>query len=242
MQNSSPLSGIGKVDFFAVLPAGFYIFLVIYLVFLNDGNSEPTNIWEQIKSLAKDMKENPILVLFILFASYLLGSIIRTIPVDWADSIVPPYKSKFPYLDKLEETYSFLEKNAEMVLINPKIMPQFHKDKEKMRLFLNYCKCPLCMYAPQSFVYYETFEARSRLFVGIFWAGILGVIGFLIMLIRVWNFTFIPAWHLFFMSTALVIPFGLSIKRVRRQEVNTLWSSYIAYLQKNEQIKNTPDE
>jgi hypothetical protein len=233
--NNSTLSRIGNVEFFAVLPAGFYVFLVGYLVLSIDNvNIASTQtIWMMLEPLTKQMHQNPILLLFIIFCSYLLGSIIRTIPVSWAEGLTPPFTIKFPHSERLMKLLEVLNANADATLHDIKKVPKI-SGKVTMPVF-HYWKDALCVYSPHTFAYYERFEARTRFFVGMFWAGAIGLLGSIIMFVRIQNLLFEPAWYLFIMSTILIFSFGLSIHRVRRQETYVLFWCYVAFLQTVEQ-------
>ena len=71
------LGQFSRSDFFAVLPPGFYVFVVAYscaaLEFIE--SSKERTILKVIELLANHIQQQPIFFIFILFACYMLGSI-----------------------------------------------------------------------------------------------------------------------------------------------------------------------
>ena len=89
-----------KNDFFSVLPPGFYIFIIFYFswgFYHNPGTSQQS-LFALINTLATEINSlfSPLLLL-IIFASYIFGSISRALPVSWIEQTFPLFRKKFPY-------------------------------------------------------------------------------------------------------------------------------------------------
>ena len=119
------LNKFSKGEFFSVLPPGFYIFIVVYssvMTNLGDSTKDKT-LWDIFELLAKQVHQQPIFIIFILFACYMLGSIFRALPVWWAERSIPPFHSKFPYSDILKEVIDTLNSNTDATKHRKSIMP-----------------------------------------------------------------------------------------------------------------------
>lgn len=121
---------IEKIDFFAVLPAGVYTFVILFVnykallepnVFLNK------SIWFPILSLAKGVGTKPVLLALILFVCYLLGSSLRALPVNLVESFIPPFRVKFPYSDNLKKVLETLAMSPSMTGFDPQKPPIIKK-------------------------------------------------------------------------------------------------------------------
>ena len=80
------------------------------------------------------------------------------------------------------------------------------------------------MNSPEGFRLYQSFEARSRFFAGMFWAGLFGIAGWVWLVI--YSEMARDRWHLLIPSVILVIVFGSQFRRVRAQESLVLFSVY----------------
>jgi len=215
-----------KSEFLSVLPPGFYIFMVIYSCYIVDFSVDPSqqSLFTIIALLADQINLQLTLLLFILFASYLLGSICRALPVRWAEHTIPFFHCHFPYPDKLNKVLNTLQKCGLQRIIDLSHGVPMH--------MFNYWKDFVCLVTPDGFEFYQTFETRSRLFAGIIWAAWSGIIGGLYLIIRTWNFPHGVGFPLFCLSFILFITFGANFRRVRAQEAKALLMIYLAYFQK----------
>jgi len=216
------LGQFSKSDFFSVLPAGFYIFIVIYSCLTLDfvGTTSPASLFDIFDSLATLMYQQPAYIIFILFASYMLGSIFRALPVRWAEKTIPPFSADFPYPNLLREVLDTLNNNIEATKHTESKLPHW-KGNLPMHVF-NYWKDALCVNSIEGFEYYQTFETRVRFFCGIIWASWFGIIGSLYIIIRLSDITHNIGLPLFFLSLVLILTFGSNFRRVRKQEAKAL--------------------
>lgn len=223
-----------KSDFFSVLPPGFYIFLVTYsCVALNfiETQAEPKlTILTVFELLFTQIHKQPIILIFILFACYMLGSIFRALPVYWAEKTIPPFCANFPYPDILCEVIETLNTNQSTTIHNISKMPNL-KNGVPMHVF-NYWKDVLCVNSPEGFEYYQSFETRVRFFSGIIWASWSGIFGALYIILRETNLFHAIGLPLLFLSLVLLITYGANFRRIRRQEARALLLIFSAYLQK----------
>ncbi len=231
MPTGSTLTKIGKVDFFAVLPGGLYVLLVVILIVNTNSNALNNShaLWDQMSPIVTQIHDQPITLLFMLFASYLLGSILRAMRVRWVEYMIPPFKKSFPYDIKLIAELDELNKHYEATRHNPNNTPDL-TDGLPMRVF-NYWKDVLCIRSPQGFDYYQTFEAKSRYFASMFVSGLIGIIGALVLFLRADSSSCIIARQLFILSGILVLAFGSQFRRVRFQEAKALLFLYVSHLQ-----------
>ena len=222
-----------RSDFFAVIPTGLYNFCVFYSCFsLSNGYLADNNtLWGVILQLSSDMYDYPLLSLFVLFASYLIGNVLRALPVYWAVKTLPPYSAKFPNPEILKEVVDTIEENhqATMIKKSNKKLPDLSKGVP-MHVY-NYWKDILCLKTPEGFQYYQNFETRVRFFTGMVWAAWTGVAGSIYIMIARSDFFHGVGFPLLIISFVLLIAFGANIRRVRRQESRALVTLFLAYLQ-----------
>ena len=218
-------------DFFALLPPGFYIFIVTYSCFAVTSNdaAPPGSLGDIFVSLSDLLHEKPVLVVFVLFSCYLFGSIFRALPVYWAERTVPPFTAQFPYPDILKEVVSTLNSNAGAAKHDPTKMPDVTAGVP-MHVF-NFWKDTLCVKSPEGFVYFETFETRVRLFAGMIWAAWSGILGGLYITFAAWNVSGPAGLGIFVISLVVLSAFGYNFRRVRRQEARALLTIFAAWLQ-----------
>lgn len=90
MAAKAALGKIGKVDFFACLPSGTYAFISLYLAFSMEIGVDTNghSLWFEINKLIENTSQKPTSLLLIMFCSYLLGSVLRAIPVSFTERIV----------------------------------------------------------------------------------------------------------------------------------------------------------
>ena len=226
------LGQFSRGEFFSVLPPGFYIFIVTYSCVVLDLIEKPKEqtVLKIFQSLSNHIYQQPVFLIFILFACYMLGSVFRALPVDWAEKSIPPFSTDFPYPVVLKEVMEILNNNQNVTKHDISKMP-FLKDGVPMHVY-NYWKDVLCVNSSEEFQYYQTFETRARLFSGIIWASWSGILGGLYIILREREITSGVGLPILLISLLLLITFGSNFRRVRRQESQALLLIFSAYLQK----------
>lgn len=233
MPAGSLIGQFTKSDFLSVLPPGFYIFTTVYSCYVVNFQyfSPAESLWTIIDSLANQLRQQPVMLIFLLFACYLLGSVFRALPVYWVEKTIPPFHAGFPYPNVLTEVVEILNKNDSATKHDRTKTPDL-SGGIPMHVF-NYWKDVLCLNTTEGFEYYQTFEIRVRLFAGIIWAGWTGILGSLYIVLHSGHFSHPVGAPLFVLSSILIATFGTNFRRVRRQEARSLALIYIAYLQKS---------
>jgi hypothetical protein len=182
--------------------------------------------------MATEARQEPALVLLVLFASYLSGTLVRTLPVRTVERLLPPFHVTFPHWRVLRSFVAGLRTNAAWAGLAASELPDLPADipyRETMLLF-NHWKSALSVRTPDSFRYYQTFESRSRMFAGMFWAGLLGAVGSIYTLARLGVTVFLHtpfAWQALAVSLLIALLFGGQFRRVREQEARVLLSLYL---------------
>lgn len=226
------LGQFGRGEFFSVLPPGFYIFVVAYSCVASNffDETKERTIWNVFESIASHIHQEPIFIVFILFACFILGSIFRALPVRWAERGIPPFRADFPYPSILNEVLEVLNKHQNATMHDKSKIPCL-KDGVPMHVF-NYWKDVLCVNSVEAFEYYQTFETRSRFFSGIIWASWSGILGGLYVILREGSLVDKIGLPILLLSLILLITFGSNFRRVRRQESRALLLIFSAHLQK----------
>ncbi len=255
MPTSTALSRV-KSDFFEILIPGFFVLVIILSVGLAFTQTKPGVSFTEITTPIIDLlKDNWVLSLITFIMVYLIGNLIRSIRVSVADRINKKiyykitknpidklvYESSFPYPLYLEHLKKQL---MESELISDFPLPK----KENLYPAYNFWKMAICSESPDAFNYIQEFESRVRLFSGMFWAGVFGIVGstalFILCLL---NKAAWPVWGmytliLFIVSVLSVIAFGRNIQRVRSQEVYSVFMEFHFLLKKKEEEKRKSKE
>jgi hypothetical protein len=245
-----------KNDFFAILAPGSFILVIIAsvsLAFTRIGSSggiidRITPFFDVIKGYWPSL-----FVLFIL--AYLVGILVRAVRVNLADTISKKlfvkwnkrtwlqlgYKSPFPYPVVLEEIKEQLTES--------KLVTDFPVPGEKnLHNAYNFWKMAICYESREVFNYIQAQESIVRLFAGMFWAGLIGVIGSIVTLVGcLLNKEIRGVWLeyaivMLAVSVVILVMFGMNIRRVRAQEVTFVFMAYLVIHHKKEQEeeKNKP--
>lgn len=82
------------------------------------------------------------------------------------------FQSRFPYWNALRVNYRKLKEYKTCV---PKVTLPSNDAPHGMAVF-DYWKMVLCTEAPEAFAYTQSLEARVRMFAGMIWAGLLGLV------------------------------------------------------------------
>ena len=176
--------------------------------------------------MIQEMQTQPVALVFVLFGSYLCGSILRVLPVRWAEKATPPFKSEFPYPEAMRDFLTNLTERSTPTELALKKLPDLSQVGSQRQF--NHWKNVLCMHSPDAFNHYQTFEARTRFFAGMLWAGFVGLLGGSTLAVQ----GGLPAgFQLALLSLLLIGAYGIQFRRVRIQEVVVLFSLYVSYLQ-----------
>ncbi|MBI1760234.1 MAG: hypothetical protein HYR56_02250 [Acidobacteria bacterium] len=223
------VSQFNKSDLFAVLPPGFVIFTFVYAVYRT--NNQTASLWAVLQGLTDQLQQRPAWLVFVLFAAYLLGNLVRTIPVEFAERMLPPFRKKgFPYPDKLQEVIVTLTENAAAArLVDSEQLPDL-SNGVPLHVY-NYWKNALCVGTANGFDYFQSFETRMRFFTGMLWAGWVGLLGSLVIALRCQTLTHPAGLTMFVLALVILLTFGLNFRRVRRQEARALLLLFVVYQQ-----------
>lgn len=225
------VSQFNKGDLFAVLSPGFVIFTFVYAVYRTDKTT--ASLWAVLQVLAEQLQQRPAWIVFVLFAAYLLGSLLRAVPVWWAERLSPPFRmSRFPYPDVLKEVVATVKNHYKAAGLDETRLPDLG-DGVPMHIY-NYWKNALCLGTASGFDYYQTFEMRVRFFTGMIWAGWIGLLCSLAVFIHCWAATHVVGWTMLLLALLLLLTFGVNFRRVRRQESRALLLLFITYLQQQQ--------
>jgi hypothetical protein len=237
---SSTIARLTSVEFFAAMPPGLFVCMVAFTSFsVEKSLSSCDSLWKLLLALAVTLRENPIIILFALFAAFICGSIIRSIPARWAEYVISFGRSPFPYHSLLKDMLDQMEKEADASYLDKTQLPNLNKMSS---ITFNYWKDVLCVQSPEAFSFYQTYEARSRFFTGMFWAGAAGFLGSMFMAYNAYlnRCAIVPSLQLFSLSAALILTFGLQIRHVREQEVQVLLTLFIAVMQQKHPVQAKP--
>ena len=221
------VSQFNKTDLFAVLPPGFVIFTFVYAACRT--NNQTPSLWVVLQGLAEQLQQRPAWIIFVLFAAYLLGNLVRTMPVEWAERMLPPFTGGFPYPEDLREVRKTLHDHAAVAGINPELLPDL-TNGVPLRVY-NYWKGTLCIGTANGFDYFQTFATRMRFFTGMLWAGWIGVGCSGWIAVSCQMLTHPVGKALFVLAAVILLTFGLNFRRVRRQEARALLLLFVAYRQ-----------
>ena len=89
------VSQFNKTDLFAVFPSGLLIFLFAYVGYVTNSSlaaDATVTLWSVLQKLADQLQQKPALLVYIGFAAYMLGSLVRTLPVHWIENSLWPFR------------------------------------------------------------------------------------------------------------------------------------------------------
>ncbi len=254
MATDSILSKIRHNDFFAIMAPGFLIlisFMILLLsIFCKGELSTFTSYWDKVKT---DSSLGWTLLLGIVLLCYLIGNIPRSFSVHTSDKLCDRLfhrsasqsrsnfirrlfnqEFNFPYQKILEMRIDELRKNGLKVNLSLSSL-------DPHNTVFNYWKLVICNCSPNLFDYIQQFEARVRLFNGMFWSGVCGVVfGLLglfangaalviaVIIKKSWG------WHWFIVlcltilvSAVFVFFFGKRLRFMREDEASHTFMAYI---------------
>lgn len=242
----------GRINFFGILLPGFYMLVSITVAVLAC-SSDATTWGRQTSSWADaEFMAWPMLTLLALFASYLLGNIPRAFVVGPTDALcnwpcrllrklakatgirLDSWKTvvrnavSFPYLPVLRRSRDDLEKFEPQAA---KIVSLAAEDNPGTVVVFDYWKHILAMHAPAAVAIAELHEGRVRFFVGMFWAGFLGVVCGVVTVIcnatpLGWGGTGVL---LVVVSACISVLFGIRLRFVRAEEATQVFLAYVAH-------------
>lgn len=225
-------------NFFSILIPGLYIFIVliifIWCIFEDIQNlKDPLNFFINFES---ELSKWP-LILVLILASYLIGNILRVISVNTTDWLckklfywsffyknkqtIVRYTTDFPYPSFLNSIQNHME--------NPEYFSEKKRDILKLRTNFNQWKIKICNKHANLFSYIRFYEENTRLYAGMFWAGFLGFIfSLLILLIIYMKGLHNQTWLLFIilcLSCSFIIAFlfGRNLRKIRTREVKHIY-------------------
>jgi len=228
MQNegNSILSRISRMDLFTTLIPGFYIMILLEYLYLSSiGNS--VSLSYTISYMSLTIQKNPFVLIFILFGTYLFGSLTRSLKVNWAEMSFPPFRAIFPFEKQMLRILKEFHDSHKVGNFDINSLPELSGYNEN---FYNYWKDTLCIAEPVGFHYYESYEIRSRFAAGMVWSGICGL-AVCILTRLMFCSPFEP--YIFTSSLVLYVSFAVLLKRAREQEAKVLFFMHISCLQKN---------
>ncbi len=218
------VSQFPRSEFLSVLPPGLFVLTAAFAA-ANVQSSQQT-LWAFLSNFAVQIQNAPLLLLFLLLGSYLLGSVLRALPVNWVERLVPPFGVQFPYPTVIEDVLKTFLQNQSLTGHDVTSIPSIN-GQLPMHVF-NFWKDVLCVSSPGAFEYYQTFETRVRLFAGLTWASSVGVLCAGVAAVRLETVSSPLALAIFLLSAMMLVAFGLNFRRVRRQEVRVLFMLYVA--------------
>lgn len=250
------LGKLSRLEFLAVLTPGFYILCIFLFIIFAVTTEKPISIINQLKEFPNVFWVP--LTLLLLLTSYVFGSIPRAFSVTMTDNfcckifytkkrvkkLLSGYKKElrrelFPYPRALRHQLKALAKAK--ILKNRTKNPNRRKirlpddnDPNGIALF-DYWKDVLLMRAPDTSPLIESLEARSRFFVGMFWASFLGTIsGIILMAVCLLRNGFKDYWFILVACFVLIsilffMLFGVRLRSVRGEEARHVFFSYLEY-------------
>lgn len=256
MQTGSPLTRVGRIDFLGVVVPGFYMCCAIAFALMAIADTGGTgSAWERMLSFLEPLERWPVAAL-LLFASYVLGSIPRTVPVNFTDGVCSVFhkaakdddswygrliNSNFPYVPMLEVSAGELN---EQLAFSPKVVAP--KQTRSIMSLFDFWKTTLCHESPATFSLVQSLEGRVRWFVGMFWAACTGLLGGLIAAIvsavrggasDPW---LAPAVAAGLISALVGLFFGARLRFVRGEEANQVFLAYVACMKGRPVLGSTP--
>jgi len=234
----SVISRIGS-DFFALMVPGAYVLLCVAALILSGvPHWDPFSVIAAFN--AKLMTQWPTTV-SILVLAYLVGQVIHAFPVNYADELCGSvfgrfakhtwhkllYEDYFPYAPALRKTLSQVK--GTHPLAGDAALPE---DGSSLHTTFNYWKMSICDASPNLFVFAQAREARVRLYAGMFWSGLAGCGSGVLSLTVAYLFGRSGTWLALILAQILISVivlsmFGYHLRRVRAQEVDTVFLGYL---------------
>ena len=216
--SATPVSRTSAFDILAVIPSGAFAFLVCYIILSGDSAiGGDLSLWSRLDPLVSELKENPAILLAVLFVSYFFGSVFRALPAEWVDASPLVGNSVYPSGTRAEDLVRGMVKTPTSSILqsNRAVLPT-----EVAKERLKYLKDRLRARSPERFAYYQTFEIRSGFVATMLWAATSGLFGSLLWFLT--NGINGAGLQLALVSALMATAFGIWLPRVRKQETSTL--------------------
>lgn len=262
MPADTALSRVTKSDFFAILGSGTYVMAsygLIAAAVLNHGqnlNARATVVWLSVTI------ENhwPVAVASFFFA-FLVGNMLRALPVNLVDNWSGRWfgwlgtrkkrgktneyhkalwEDSFPYGKMLELELKALKLN--MADLDFSIPPE-----DTRHSHYNFWKAEICRESTAAFEFTQELEGRVRLFATMCWAALLGLVaGIVGILLRACGALDAGWLHTMFVLSALsaliCFVFGSQVRRVRGQEVASVFCAYMSLILQRSRDRKTKEK
>jgi hypothetical protein len=200
-----------------------------------------------IQSVIAFLGQWPVTISALLFA-YVLGSMLRAFPVSPADNLCCGARDRISSLLKLKRPTGWRAAALssrffpypKMLEIVQRALIEAENGSEPLALKIgdgdnliasfDYWKLVLCQRAPALFAICQAQEARVRYFVGLFWAGCIGVALGLVSMLLSTSAWFWPEAAVTSISVLFATVFGMRLRYIRAEEAQTVFCAYVAYL------------
>jgi hypothetical protein len=225
------LERVGRLEFFAALLPGFFLVCAITIAFAPVQMVPTTTLWTRLEGAATHIGGAPPLVVLLAFGAYLIGSLVRIVPLKAVERVIPPGKVLFPHVVEVRRFINTLKEEATAACHEVSLGPTIGNSLSQH--VFNHWKNAVCLRSADGFRYYQSFESRSRMFAGMFWAGLVGILCAIITICRTVPNVSRAGVELMVLSLAIVVCFGSQFRRVRVQEAVVL-ASLFTWLVTNE--------
>jgi hypothetical protein len=199
MPADTTLSRLGKTDFLGIVPAGFYLILVLascfYLLLPNWGFGIDWNMIQGFQWL---------LAITALVVSFILGAIPRALRVDRTDLLCGRLFHSSERNSDLRDTWAFYKKLVDDQFPYPTLLKEtaeklrahgclggtqrFIEPTNTAMTVFDYCKVFICTRSQSAFSQIEGLEARVRFYVGMFWSALVSLaIGAIALTFQIWK-------------------------------------------------------
>ncbi|HTS19963.1 MAG TPA: hypothetical protein VMP11_20475 [Verrucomicrobiae bacterium] len=238
MPTATILSRIGRFEFFAILAPGLCLVTVMVIFGAAYALGPDQSATAAITTLNQEASKQWPMSITMLFFAYMVGNILRAIPVSILDEICGrafkwtvrggdeydrlAYQEDFPYVPLLKKQLTQLQENSVLEGVSLPVGLTAHTT-------FNLWKLTLCDRSPATFDYTQELEGRVRLFSGMIWAALIsGVFGVLGAVFSRGTGIFHPSWFLVMtvvaaVSFIFVAVLGWRLRPVRAEEVRVVF-------------------
>ena len=247
MPVQSTLGRLRTVEFFGVLLPGLYVIGSIGFTFIaRNAQHAPALIAQLRRHVSSDPKWYP--VALAIFAAYIIGSIIRAIPISGLDNAIGAlvrfaigfrplqsivnerskllYKDRFPYLAMVNHIREDINITATFGSSYPpqSVSPGVSGDQSASRRpVFDYWKTYVRIKQPDYTSCLHELEARSRMFHGMSWAMLFSIV--VSLLACNWAPTGLPLLLAIPSSIGLAV-FASRLRHVRGEEVRHVYFAF----------------
>ncbi len=192
---------LGRIEFFATIPAGLLIFYFLYtaiymlswfrygpgdtvtldlLIPVGEGSSHLALVIAN-QVLLDHLTQSPTALALVLVISYMFGSVVRSFSLRRFDyrEWFPIRSDVAPYMTDVEELVANLNESREFLGIPEESISEIRnwaegKSRRAVRDVYSYWKFDLRTKAPEIYSYYESIASHSRFFANMIWACVIG--------------------------------------------------------------------